>query len=182
MSVYEFKMIPAPERPARMKGLARGEDQFCATLTNVVNEMAADGWEYVRCEALPCSRSRWAFWARRTERQVFVFRRLRVRSTLLPSPEAVATGRHLIPLAESEAETAQRRLSEAVSNRRPSMPAATSMPVPAQEARPPLAPRGVSLQVTPRRVSDPAKVQRVKNGARRISVRPPSDPTIHAAE
>lgn len=53
MSSYEYTVIPAPARGEKTKGAKSGIDRFAATLGDVLNEMARDGWEYVRAEVLP---------------------------------------------------------------------------------------------------------------------------------
>lgn len=53
MSSYEYAVIPAPSRAEKTKGAKTGIDRFAATLTASINDMARDGWEYVRAETLP---------------------------------------------------------------------------------------------------------------------------------
>lgn len=52
--MYEYKVIPAPVTPLKRKGLKKIEDRFAATLTEAMNTAAAEGWEYVRADTLPC--------------------------------------------------------------------------------------------------------------------------------
>ncbi|HWL57524.1 MAG TPA: DUF4177 domain-containing protein [Paracoccus sp. (in: a-proteobacteria)] len=53
MSSYEYTVIPAPGRAEKSKGAKAGIERFAATLGDVLNTMARDGWEYVRAEVLP---------------------------------------------------------------------------------------------------------------------------------
>lgn len=53
MSSYEYTVIPAPARGEKAKGAKTGIDRFAATLADMLNDMARDGWEYVRAETLP---------------------------------------------------------------------------------------------------------------------------------
>ncbi|MDS9467553.1 DUF4177 domain-containing protein [Paracoccus sp. MBLB3053] len=53
MSSYEYTVIPAPSRGEKTKGAKTGIERFAATLTVALNDMALDGWEYVRAETLP---------------------------------------------------------------------------------------------------------------------------------
>jgi len=53
MSSYEYTVIPAPGRAEKSKGAKAGIERFAATLGDVLNAMARDGWEYVRAEVLP---------------------------------------------------------------------------------------------------------------------------------
>ena len=51
---YEYKVVPAPARGLKAKGLKTSEDRFANALETAMNELAADGWEYLRADTLPC--------------------------------------------------------------------------------------------------------------------------------
>ncbi|MER5170503.1 MULTISPECIES: DUF4177 domain-containing protein [Thioclava] len=53
MQEYEYKVIPAPVRGERDRGMKTPEDRFANTLTATLNAMAVDGWDYLRAETLP---------------------------------------------------------------------------------------------------------------------------------
>lgn len=53
MSKYEYRVIPAPKRAKRAKGARTLQDKFAATLTDLINTEAREGWEYQRAESLP---------------------------------------------------------------------------------------------------------------------------------
>ncbi|PFG63940.1 hypothetical protein AXZ77_2563 [Thioclava sp. ES.031] len=53
MQHYEYKVIPAPARGDKERGLKTGADRFAHALSGVMNEMATRGWEYLRAETLP---------------------------------------------------------------------------------------------------------------------------------
>lgn len=53
MSSYEYTVIPAPLRGEKTKGAKTGIERFAATFSAVLNDMARDGWDYVRAETLP---------------------------------------------------------------------------------------------------------------------------------
>ncbi len=50
---YEYKVIPAPKKGRKAKGLRTSEARFANALQDVMNEMGAEGWEYLRCDTLP---------------------------------------------------------------------------------------------------------------------------------
>lgn len=52
MPRYEYKLIPAPEKSTKHKGL-KGADLFAATLEDLLNSLGAEGWQYLRAEILP---------------------------------------------------------------------------------------------------------------------------------
>ena len=53
MQTYEYKAVPAPNRPKRVKGVKGTAGRFAALLTDTMNEMAQDGWEYMRSDSMP---------------------------------------------------------------------------------------------------------------------------------
>ncbi len=52
MPTYEYKVIPAPEKAAKVKGL-KGPALFAHALETAMNELGADGWQYLRADTLP---------------------------------------------------------------------------------------------------------------------------------
>lgn len=52
MPYYEYKVVPAPEKTPRIRGL-KGPERFAQTLETMLCEMGAYGWEYQRAETLP---------------------------------------------------------------------------------------------------------------------------------
>ncbi len=53
MQNYEYKAIAAPTRARRFKGVKGTANQFAMVMSEVMNDMAADGWEYLRSDSLP---------------------------------------------------------------------------------------------------------------------------------
>lgn len=53
MTRFEYKVVPAPHKGTKAKGLKKSEDRFALALTTILNEQGADGWEYVRTDILP---------------------------------------------------------------------------------------------------------------------------------
>ena len=54
MQTFEYTVIPAPVRGEKAKGARTGVERFSYALLIEMNRMAANGWEYVRAETLPC--------------------------------------------------------------------------------------------------------------------------------
>ncbi|MBL9046045.1 MAG: DUF4177 domain-containing protein [Tabrizicola sp.] len=76
MQRFEFKVIPAPKRGEKARGVKTTEDRFALALTNLMNEMGAEGWDYVRADALPCE-ERVGFTGSKTSyHNMLVFRRV----------------------------------------------------------------------------------------------------------
>lgn len=79
---YEYRVIPAPKRLKKVKGVSSPSDLLAATLTDAINAEAREGWEYLRAEAVGAEqpggflrRARWV------EETVMIFRRPRRRES-----------------------------------------------------------------------------------------------------
>lgn len=75
MSVFEYRIVPAPERARKIKGAKTPEARFSATLEEELNDLAADGWEYLRTETFAVEERAGLASRKTVERQVMVFRR-----------------------------------------------------------------------------------------------------------
>lgn len=53
MPRYEYKIVPAPLQGEKARGVKTAEDRFAIALSNAINTLAREGWEYVRCDTLP---------------------------------------------------------------------------------------------------------------------------------
>ncbi|WP_299416676.1 hypothetical protein [uncultured Sulfitobacter sp.] len=92
MPRYEYKVVPAPSKGIKGKGVRGAEARFSYALQELMNGMAGYGWEYQRAETLP-SLERSGIAGSTTEwRNVLVFRRPRAgdasefQPELLPAP------------------------------------------------------------------------------------------------
>jgi hypothetical protein len=72
---YEYWVVPAPRKGEKARGLKSGEERFALALTNVMNSMASQGWEYQRADALPCDERSGLTGTKTTFHSVLVFRR-----------------------------------------------------------------------------------------------------------
>ncbi len=53
MPNFEYKVVPAPKKGLKGKGIKGAEEKFANALATVMNELGADGWEYQRSDTLP---------------------------------------------------------------------------------------------------------------------------------
>jgi hypothetical protein len=53
MTQYEYRVVAAPRRAMRVRGLKTSQERFAATVAEAINDAAADGWEFYRSETLP---------------------------------------------------------------------------------------------------------------------------------
>ena len=96
MAGWEYRVIPAPTKGQKAKGVKGAEGRFAFALEAVMNQMGRDGWEFQRSETLP-STERSGLTGSTTEwRNVLVFRRPAhaplddFEPELLPAPDLVA--------------------------------------------------------------------------------------------
>ena len=76
MNKFEYKAVPAPTRGTKAKGAKTTEDRYAISLTETLNEMAAEGWEYMRAETLPCDERKGLTGSQQTYQNILIFRRL----------------------------------------------------------------------------------------------------------
>lgn len=112
MSFYDYKIVPAPKRAKKVKGVSGAADLFALTLNDAVNELARQGWEYYCSEQLSIQTpGGWLSRSRTEEHAVLVFRKPREHL----SPRIVAESGHEapapIPAAPRSVETPRREPS-----------------------------------------------------------------------
>jgi hypothetical protein len=78
MSYFDYKVVPAPQRVKKVRGVSGAADLFALTLTDAINEVARQGWEYVRAETMTAEAPRgFLRRASTSEQTMLVFRRPR---------------------------------------------------------------------------------------------------------
>jgi|GEM_PF-415886 len=76
MPRYEYKVIPAPARGEKARGLKTTADRFAHALELALNPLGAEGWEFTGAETLPVEeRSGFAGRVTTVFQNVLVFRR-----------------------------------------------------------------------------------------------------------
>ncbi|NOD34744.1 MULTISPECIES: DUF4177 domain-containing protein [unclassified Ruegeria] len=76
MQRYEYKVIPAPQKGVKAKGVKTAEGRFAVSVEQVLNQMGQDGWEYQRAELLPSEERAGLTGSTTNWRNVLVFRRV----------------------------------------------------------------------------------------------------------
>ena len=123
----EYRVIPAPVKGTKAKGVKTAQDRFALSLQETMNAMAADGWEFQRAETLPSEERSGLTGTKTVYHNMLVFRRPReaelaaFRPRLLEAPteaEAEATpvirpvlSAHAAPSANAPAVPSPRDLS-----------------------------------------------------------------------
>lgn len=136
MPRYEYKVIPAPTKGHKAKGVKTAESRFALAIETTLNEMGAEGWEYLRAELLPSDERSGLTGSTVNWRNVLVFRRAQDSSTEAFTP----------------------RLLEAHD---PATPAATGA-TPAEPAAP--APKSAPVQEPPLRAPSRARTDEDETG------------------
>ncbi|KIT17743.1 hypothetical protein [Jannaschia aquimarina] len=95
----EFKVVPAPKKGEHGPNLSNDTDRMAHTLTGIFNEMAAEGWEFLRAERLPNDVGYDMTGTAAKEVTVLVFRRESCQPVMFRRASATAGPR---PVAEPE--------------------------------------------------------------------------------
>ena len=101
MPNYEYKVVPAPKKGLKGKGIKGAEARFANAMMSVMNELGAAGWEYQRSDTLPCEERSGLRGRSTTFQNMLVFRReihvaaetveTNVQETAAPAPVAAET-------------------------------------------------------------------------------------------
>ena len=75
MTNFEYRVVAAPNRGVKAKGIKSNEARFAHALEEMMNSMAEEGWEYQRAETLPSIERSGLTSTTTTWRNVLVFRR-----------------------------------------------------------------------------------------------------------
>ena len=75
MPKYEYKVVPAPKKGLKGKGVKGAEERFANALMSAMNTLGAEGWEYQRSDTLPCEERSGVMGKSTTFLNMLVFRR-----------------------------------------------------------------------------------------------------------
>ena len=99
---YEYRVVPAPTKGQKAKGLKTGEARFANAVEALMNQMASEGWEYQRAETLPSTERAGLTSTTTLWRNLLVFRRAieaAVDEIIAANPDQVAKARENPKLA-----------------------------------------------------------------------------------
>lgn len=91
MPDFEYKVVPAPTKGEKAKGVKTAESRFAYALENLMNTMAADGWEYQRADMLPSEERQGLTGSTTNWRNMLIFRREKPGSLTAFQPRVVKT-------------------------------------------------------------------------------------------
>ncbi len=73
--MFEYKVVPAPTRGLKAKGVKSTSDRFANALQSLMNDLGTDGWEYQRTDTLPVEERQGLTGKTTTFQNMLVFRR-----------------------------------------------------------------------------------------------------------
>ncbi|WP_083100961.1 DUF4177 domain-containing protein [Pseudophaeobacter leonis] len=135
MQAFEYKVVPAPHKGTKAKGVKTPEQRFANSIEMTLNELAAQGWEYQRAELLPSDERAGLTGSTTNWRNVLVFRRALV-------VEGAHTGASAAP--SLAAETAPQTVPAPVAPVAPTPASAPAAPPLTATAGDPQAPAGAA--------------------------------------
>jgi hypothetical protein len=109
MPRYEYRVLPAPKRGIKVAGAKTTEDRFAQALQAAMNELGAQGWDFVRSDTLPCEERQGLTGKTTVYQTMLVFRRVIEEAAdatpriMIPAPAIVApltttdSGEHQAP-------------------------------------------------------------------------------------
>ena len=77
---FEYKVVPAPTKGLKAKGVRSNDDRFANALETKMNALAVEGWEYQRTDTLPSEEREGLMGKTTVYRNMLVFRRPQVAS------------------------------------------------------------------------------------------------------
>lgn len=87
MKRFEYQVVPAPKKGEKTKGAKTPAERFAVALTQMMNKLGADGWEYIRADTLPCDERVGLTGSKAVFQNMLVFRReIAIESIDLPTP------------------------------------------------------------------------------------------------
>jgi hypothetical protein len=116
MQRFEYRVIPAPRRGEKSRAARTTEDRFALAMTNLMNQMGADGWDYVRADVLPCDERVGLTGSKTTFQNMLVFRRVIEAEVAMTAPRGTLTAEPPVPFLRGDRdlpETAPLRLGTA---------------------------------------------------------------------
>ncbi|ANT61154.1 hypothetical protein AYJ57_12725 [Salipiger sp. CCB-MM3] len=92
MKTHEYKVIPAPTKGEKAKAIKGAEAKFAAAMSRLLNEMAEQGWDYIRADTLPSEERSGLTSSQTVWRTVLVFSR-----PVPAAPQSVAVQHEAAP-------------------------------------------------------------------------------------
>ncbi len=92
MERFEYRVVKCPSKSTKYTNLDKATDAFAQTLMDGMNELAIEGWQFVRNEAMVESR-RTLLWGSSKRRQDYMVYRRALRSNGMSLDDTVSPNR-----------------------------------------------------------------------------------------
>jgi hypothetical protein len=106
MAQFEYKVVPAPKRGLKGRGIKGTEAMFANALATLMNDAAAEGWEYQRTDSLPCEERQGLTGRVTVFQNMLVFRRALAVAAVAPMVAPVTAQTPLAVPVQMPAQTA----------------------------------------------------------------------------
>lgn len=126
---YQYRVIPAPTRGQKAKGLKTAEARFAYAVETVMNDLADEGWEYLRADTLPSEERQGLTSSSPAFRTLLVFRRASETDLAAFQPKLLETAPEDTPRPVAPAEPVLTRAKPAPAPETAAEPAAKPAPV-----------------------------------------------------
>lgn len=87
--MFEYRVVPAPKKGIKAKGIRSNEERFAFAMSEMLNDMATEGWEYQRAETLPAEERSGLTGKTTVFKNMLVFRRAVVEEPQIADVEEV---------------------------------------------------------------------------------------------
>ena len=136
---YEYKVVPAPAKGQKAKGVKTAEGRFALSVEQLLNQLGADGWEYQRADMLPSEERAGLTGSTTNWRNLLIFRRALDEAPVAVPERAEPVVVAPVPVSEPEPapapEDVAETLAEAAAAPEPEAAPEGLRPVEAPEAR-----------------------------------------------
>lgn len=118
MPTFEYQVVPAPRKGKSARKIRGPEAKFANTISVLMNEMAAEGWEYQRAETLPCEERKGLTGKTTKYHSMLVFRReIAVEEAVVETPVVAAVAEPVVKEVVAAKEAAPKKRPEPVLSR-----------------------------------------------------------------
>ncbi|MHC0054080.1 DUF4177 domain-containing protein [Actibacterium sp. D379-3] len=101
MQQFEYKVVPAPVRGDKVKGVKGIQARFAHALASLMNEMGREGWEYQRADTLPCEERQGLTGKTTTFQNMLIFRRALPQQQVQAAPPVPVTPEEIAAIASA---------------------------------------------------------------------------------
>lgn len=111
----EYKVVPAPEKARKIRGL-KGPALFARAMEDLMNEMGAEGWSYLRTDTLPQEERSGLTNKTTTYRNLLIFQRIVAENASEQPAPVAATEPEQAPAPEPEEPATEPDTDDEVTN------------------------------------------------------------------